>query len=187
MADWLREVTLQKVYGMGQTEAQYWAEREAGLTIDDSARMHGVSYFTVRTMLQRARMKVSGENDGGWDSLLIVLKGTEGDIRDAVKMPAMLTLMRFASKVQGLPVHEGRFLYAMPVGHGAGDIGWMKDNVFKYCDPVGTVIQDVERVSDRMVELYEKAGGTPDRMGIGVLRYWLDQWFMRYDVWEAGE
>lgn len=179
----MREVSLQKVYGMGQTEAEYWAERESGLSMEDSARLHGVSYYTVRSMLQRAKMKVTGK-DGGWDTLLIVLKGTEGNVSDAVKVPAMLCIMTFASKVWGgTPIHEGRHLFAMPMARGSGDIAWMNEYVFRLCDPVGSVLQDVERVSDRMYRLYTEAGGTPDRMGLGVIQYWLDKWMMRYDIW----
>lgn len=188
MANWDREIALQKVYGMGPVEALYWAEKEGGLSIGDSAQLHGVSYYTVRTMLQRAKMKVSGESeDKGWDSLLIVLSGTEGDIRDAVKVPAIVTIMTFASKITGAPIHKGNHLYAIPMGKGSGDIKWMNENVFRYVGVEGTVIQDVEQKAQKLYEMYERAGGTPDKMGLGVLMYWLDNWFMKYDVWTVDE
>lgn len=119
-----------------------------------------------------------------WDRLLILLKGNEGDVRDSVKIPAILTVMAFMNRVLGTAVREGRFTYAMPLPSQPGDIEWMKENVFRFCDPVGTVIQDVEAKADRMMDLFVKAEGTADKAGWNIIVYWLEQWMMRYDMWE---
>lgn len=197
MADWMREIALQKTYGMGPTEAMYWAEHEDGLTMVESADMHGVTFYTVRTMLQRAKMKisgVSGENMAeenrttrGLDTMVVVCRGVEGNVADSVKYAAMLAIMRFVSDITGSPVFEGKNVTVILTPRRTGDVRWLMSNVFAHVNPQGCNIQQVPAVVERMRHLYEEAGGDPEKVGTGILRYWLDQMYMKYDVWNPAE
>ena len=194
MADWLREISLQKTYGMGRTEAAHWAEREDGLSMQESADLHGVSYLSVRSSLQNGRMKILGRSRGGigtretfltegLDAMVVVCRGTEGNVADSTKYAAIMAVIRFMNKVLDVPVHEGTHVAIVMMPRRAGDVGWMHEHVFAYVNPQGCTIQQADAVADRMVELYENAGGTPEMLGTAVLRYWMDKMYMRYDIW----
>ena len=197
MADWTREIALQKMYNMGPAEAMYWAEREDGLTMVESAELHGISFYTVRTMIQRAKMKISGvagenmseENmlKDGLDTMVVICRGVEGHVADSVKYAAISAVVQFVSKVTGAPVFEGKNVAVVLTPRRTGDVRWALSNIFSHVNPQGCTIQQVPAIVEKMMKCYEEAGGTPDKIGTGILRYWLDQMYMRYDVWSPTE
>lgn len=180
MADWMREITLQKVHGLGPNEAAYWVEREDGMTMSESAERHGVTFYTVRTSLWRAKMKIAGE--AGDKDMLILVKGRDGDVRDGVKYPASMVLLGLASRIMEVPVHELDSTAVMILPRRDGDLAWMQEHVFRYFTMEGTYIQDAPALADKMYAKFQDEDGTPDKMGIAVIRYWLDKWYMSYDV-----
>ena len=194
MADWMREMSLQRTYGLGPAEARYVAGVMEGMSIEEMAASSGVSFYTVRTMVQRGKMKISGkrgaskeaERDAGegWDTLVVLIKGQVGDERMGVKLPGALAVMSLAGRILGVPVRNGQHVMMMPMPRQEGDASWFKDNVFKYTYLADATMQDYGRKVERMYELYEKAGGTPDRMGLAVIRYMFDQMYLRYEVWD---
>ena len=194
MADWMREIVLQKTYGMGPSEATYWAEREDGLTMVESADLHGVTFYTVRSMIQRAKMKISGATTGesreeenratrGLDTMIVVCRGVEGNVADSVKYAAISAIMRFVSDVTGAPVFEGRNVAVILTPRRAGDVRWLLSNVFSHVNPQGCNMQQVPAVAAKMRKCFDEAGGDPEKVGTAIIRYWLDQMYMKYDVW----
>lgn len=193
----MREMSLQRTYGLGPVEARYVAGVMDGLSMEEMAASSGVSFYTVRTMVQRGRMKIAGKrkvseetkvDEGeGWDALVVMVKGQPGDERMGVKMPGALAVMSLAGRILGVPVHNGQHVMMMPMPRQEGDAAWFRDNVFKYTYLADATMQDYGRKVERMHELYEKAGGTPDLMGLSVIRYMFDQMYLRYEVWCPGD
>lgn len=189
MADWQREIELQKLYGMSPVEAMYFSEREDGLTTASIAEVHGTSVCTVRNLIQKGlnKMRTSGRKitEMDWKGMVTVLVGDMGNVRDAVKFPAAYALIRFASELEGTEPQLGKYVVMAPFLNREGDVQWMWENVLRFCSLEGMRMQEVDAMVEKMLRLYREANGTPDRMGMKVLVYWLDRWYMRYDVWEV--
>ena len=132
-------------------------------------------------------MRTSGRKivEMDWKGMVTVLVGDMGNVRDAAKFPAAYALIRFASEVEGTEPQLGKYVAMAPFLNREGDVQWMWENVLRYCAMEGMRMQEVDQMVEKMLRLYHEADGTPEKMGMKVLVYWLDRWYMRYDVWEV--
>lgn len=178
---WSREIELQKTFGLSPTESRYATCRENGWSCWRIASDLGVSVKTVRSLLGRADAKMTKKGE----QTLIILKGDADREGTAVKQRAIYNVLLFVSKVLGRPVYRGTKVYAITLPKSDGDAQWLKDNVFRYIDIVGASSDaESEATANRLEAMYnDKNGNGPQRVGISILRRYLDDMYMQYDVW----
>lgn len=180
---WSREIELQKIYAMTPTEASYYTSHEAGYSVEDIAEMNAVQMQVVRNTLSSARSKLRG----GRGLEILIIRPVKEDAGASRKMNALEVLCELCRRTTDMRIQRLRHvirIYQIDKSV-PGDISWMNDNVFRYYDLVGTRSQDevIARV-DGMMSAYERASPQGCMMGYAVLRYWLDKWYMNYDIVE---
>jgi len=129
-------------------------------------------------------MTTKKKNDAKYDTFMI-WRGDVNVLGVADKVCTVKIISGFMKDVlPGTEVFDGRNIIAVKVPRVQGDRTWMKDNVFKYVELVGAMGDDAVRSRiERAKALYDAARGDNDYVDGELLRYYLDQRMMKYDVW----
>lgn len=183
---WDREIELQKAFEMTPTEAMMLASFERGASIREMAERNALSEQTVKNTLSNARRKMKGKN-----MEIYILKQATSSDGDAVKSYMVNALVRFYAKVADVKtdsmthiIKVSRIDRSKP-----GDVQWMNDNVFRIVDLIGnrnsgSPSERASRIADVYNERMADTDGTP-KMGHAVVKYWLDKYYVKYDVIEG--
>jgi hypothetical protein len=61
-----------------------------------------------------------------------------------------------------------------------GDPMWLEDNVMRYVSMVSSLMSkdDIARKTDELCRRFESAGGTPDKVGVGIIKRYLDKHYL---------
>lgn len=110
-----------------------------------------------------------------------VFKGDRMIEATRIKMNAMSILTGFVKRVRpDAEVLEDDNCIVVTIPGGDGDPGWVENRVCKYVSLVGSGYnrETIEAKIDQMVDLFEKAGGTPDKVGAGLLVTYLNRYYL---------
>jgi DNA-binding CsgD family transcriptional regulator len=185
---WEREIELQKTSNLTPSEASIYVARESGLSLSDIADVQGLSIQTVKNTLTTARKKINGEgtmefyisktNQSNNDSSMNKLNLSQVLSYLCRELGYDVLMMSHTIVIKG-------FDRTVP-----GDYSWFKDNVERMVDMIGTRNDAMasERAK-RMVAVYkqrmmEQEVKTP-MFGHAVLKYYLDRYYIPYDVNEV--
>ena len=184
---WDREIELQKSYDLSPSEASMLTARENGMTSSEIAEMEGLNIQTVKNTITRARKKMSGDND--MEFYITRLSQNVGDnamikanlslVLSAVcrEMGYSVRMMKHTIHIKGLPRDA------------PGDKTWFVNNVERRVDMIGTRSDDMaDERAKRIKSVYDSAMAeqkiTEPMFGHTVLKYYLDKYYISYDVVE---
>lgn len=181
---WFKEIELQKVFSMSPKEAYCTVASSEGLKSKEIAEMADISPSTVRTMIQRGadKMKKSQKT-----VKIVVVKGDPLNEGIGIKIDAVRILFAFAERALGARVQEGNSLIYLDGLDAAnpGDVAWMKDNVFRKADIYGArTSKEAEMRKNSLTVAYSELDEGRNAFGYGVIKYFLDQMYLKYDIFE---
>jgi len=125
------------------------------------------------------------KKDKAKEIFFVIWKGDVQVMGVGVKLRAVQTVLEFLKRAAGAEYREGNhsFIVRMPMVE--GDQLWLRQNCIGEGDIVGTTsVNDSAKRAERCMARYEERKGDTDRAGYGVLRYYLDHFYMKYDTWE---
>ena len=115
----------------------------------------------------------------------IIWKGDSQVMGVGVKMRAVETVLEFLKDTMGVDYFDGRNSYAIRLPDTPGDADWLRKNCIGEGDIVGsTSINDSAERARRCAERYEEKKAGTDRVGHSILGYYLEHFYMKYDIWE---
>lgn len=183
---WFSEIELQKVFSMSPGEAYCRVCMDGGLTVAEIAETAGISQHTVHTLLKRGNRKMKKVTRKDGDTVMIVISKGNPEVNGAlIKLNTAFVLAELASLVNGAVVNAGEHFVVVrgfPAG-AVGDAGWMKETVFRKVDIYGATTRDeAKRIADRMKAVYDEKDGGEGHFGLAVIRNFLDNMYMKYEV-----
>lgn len=114
----------------------------------------------------------------------VIWKGDTQVSGVGVKLRAVEALTMFLEGVGGAEVKDGRHSVLVTMPDIAGDTQWLKENCIGEGSIVGsTSINDSRNRADKCIERYNERKGDTERVGWDILRYYLDHFYMTYDMW----
>jgi hypothetical protein len=117
--------------------------------------------------------------------IYIIWKGDMAKEGVAVKMRAIEGVLEFLKRTGAADYKVGRHTYLVTCEADEGDTIWLIQNCIGEGDLVGSLgHRDAEARAEKCVERYEDRRDGIDRTGHGVLKHYLDKWYMTYDMWE---
>ena len=114
-------------------------------------------------------------------TMFVIHRGNPDVEGVAVKMNAINVVVRFVKMV--LPktemlIDKNTILVVMP-DNNVGNTAWVKDNVFKFVDILGTVGDDeAESRAKRAYDRYQTLEKKGDEVGSGIITYYLQQFYL---------
>lgn len=184
---WAREIELQKAFGFTPSEASTYTSYEQGESVADIASSAGLSVQTVKNVLTNARRKLSG----GGSMEIYIIRPHQRDDGTMIRMYAVDVLLQFLMRAM-TDVRVDYLTHVIRVSGLSrsvpGDVAWMNANVFRYIDLTGLRgREDPTTRAERIMEVYREKLPTPSdcMMGFAVVKYWLDQNYVNYDIMEG--
>lgn len=182
---WGREIELQKVFGLTPNEATVYVLKESGMSASDISETTGASVQVVKNVLTSARRKIKGDRKMD----IYIMKPNMTQDPNGMKINGIMVLTEFAKRVMDMKVRDLKHvIHIHDLDHSKpGSVEWMNSNVFRYIDIYATrnAVTTVSR-AESMVEVYNdkmrEQGIEEPMMGYAVLRYWLDQLYLNYDM-----
>lgn len=115
------------------------------------------------------------------EAVVVVSKGDRAVEGTRIKMNAMEVLFGFVKKVRDdcdFMSDDNTMVMIMPSEE--GDTQWLENKVFKYVSIVQSSMSkaDIQRKIEGLYEAYKKADGTPDKVGLGIVRRHLDKYYL---------
>lgn len=103
----------------------------------------------------------------------------------AQKNNAMRIVTEFLKRTCKAKVYEGQRMTVVVIPDVMGDAMWMKNNIMREGDIVGISerMSDIEAKVDGMVAKYDEKRDGKKYAGVGMLKYWLDHFYLQYDEW----
>lgn len=185
---WSREIELQKSFGLTPSEASIFTARESGESVADIASSMGLNLQTVKNTLSNARRKLNR----GTEMEIYIIKPTQNNDSSMYRMEVINVMVQLMSRITDAKIDDLTHIVKISgMDRGSpGDYTWMNANVFRYIDPLGMKGRDMpDERAERMTSLYKQKiaeqGVTGPMMGFSVLRYWLDKYFVQYDIIEV--
>ena len=84
----------------------------------------------------------------------------------------------------GAKLFYGDEILSIKVPDEPGDTAWMRENVLRKVELTGLIgREEVMRRAGMAVVAYNEARGSSNPVGHDILRYLLDRYMMKYDVW----
>lgn len=185
MADnWFSEIELQKAYSLSPQEAFCQVCAGNGLKMKEIAALAGISPETVHTFLQRGSAKMKKESK---KVDLIILKGDSKVEGLALKLHAMKVLLEFVSMALDIQMVDGKSTMGLrgldPTK--PGDAQWLLQNVFRKADLFGAENDAAIKMrAEKLISIYNQANDGAEKVGMAIIKYYLDQMYMQYDIWE---
>lgn len=184
---WDREIELQKSYDLSPSEASMLTARENGMSSSEIAEMEGLNVQTVKNTLTRARKKMSG--DTNMEFFITKLSQNLGDnamlkSNLALVLSALCREMGYQVRVMNHTIHIKDVPRNVP-----GDKAWFTSNVERRVDMIGTRSDAMaDERAKRIKAIYDTAmaeqGIKEPMFGHTVLKYYLDRYYISYDVVE---
>lgn len=114
--------------------------------------------------------------------VVTICKGDRNVEGMRIKMNAMEILLGFVKRtVPGseLMSDNNNTVMILPTAE-EGDPMWLENNVMRYVSMVSSLMSkdDIARKTDELCRKFETAGGTPDKVGIGIIRRYLDKYYL---------
>lgn len=167
-----------------------FVSHEDGESVEEIADSNGLSIQTVKNTLTKARKKLTIE---GKDMMeVFIIKPTQIGDNSTMKISISTVLSKLCTRLTEWNVDDLKHLTKISnIDKGVpGDIDWMNDKVFRYIDLIGTRgDEDAELKADRIEAMYnqrmEENGETEPKFGFAVLKYWLDRYYITYDIIEG--
>lgn len=182
---WVREIELQKVFGMSPAEAHVYALAESGFSDEDIASERRVSPYTIRALKRTGRKKMKAKL--GADISVVILKGDKDVEGVAVKLRVINVILKFVSRVTGAPMTEGTYSFMISglKRSSTVDLEWVRENLMRKVDVYGAYDSEgAERIANRLFEVFAESGAPPDKVGLSLILFYLDQMYMHYDVFD---
>lgn len=186
---WGREIELQKAMGMTPSEATIYTARENGLTIEEIAEKEALNVQTVKNVLTKARKKINGD----MKMRFYIVKPNQSSDR-AVTEQNLIQVLSLMCRNMGLEVKMRPHIITVGAIERscAGDVNWFKTNVERYVDMIGTRSDTAcEERAKRIYDIYkakmDEQGLTEPKFGHAVVKYYLDKFYLTYDIDECEE
>lgn len=181
---WEREIALQKTFGLSPSEAKLMVARDDGLTIDEIADLEGLSVQTVKNTLSNARKRMQGENDMEFYISRVYQNQSDNSMAKANLSQVLAYLCRCMGYNVNIMKHTiviKGFRRDQP-----GDPQWFKANVERYVDMVGTRSDTgAQERAERIKGIYDNRIEGESKFGHAVLKYYLDHYYINYDINEV--
>lgn len=115
----------------------------------------------------------------------VIWKGDTQVMGAGIKQRAIETVLEFLKGATGCDYFSGRHSYIMRLPDTPGDEAWLRRNCIGEGDIVGsTSINDSEERAKKCLARYEEKKMGVDRAGHSLLKYYLEHFYMKYDIWE---
>lgn len=115
----------------------------------------------------------------------VIWKGDSQVSGVGVKLRAIQTVLEFLKGTTGCDYFEGRNSFIVRLPEAPGDEGWLRKNCIGEGDIVGTTsVNDSKDRAARCISRYEERKEGVDRVGHSLLKYYLEHFYMKYDIWE---
>lgn len=185
MADnWFSEIELQKVFSLSPKEAYCHVCAENGMKASEIAEVSGISPNTVKVLIQRGANKMKKDTK---KASVIVIKGNRDVEGVAVKQHAIEVVMNFVALALDIPFKNLNHTYVLEGidSNKPGDVQWLKERVFRKVDIMGTTNPAESKMrAEKLLSVYNTANEGQEKVGLGIVKYYLDQMYMQYDITE---
>lgn len=135
---------------------------------------------TVKLALEEMPPKETMDTPKG--VVVTVCKGDRSVEGTRIKMNAMEILLGFVKRIVPgceLMSDDNNSVMILPTMN-EGDVSWLESNVMRYVSIVSTMMSkdDIARKTDELCRRFESAGGTPDKVGVGIIKRYLDKYYL---------
>ena len=136
-----------------------------------------------------ASAPASSSAPAGPQAMFVVWKGDSRMEGVAVKLHVMGALMRFLAERNGVPFLEGRHSFVITLPDVPDESGWFRERVLRYVSVHGgTGREQDEETARRLAERARQEDPEGARyVGAGLLRSFLEEMYMHYDVWREDD
>lgn len=114
-------------------------------------------------------------------TVITVARGDRQIEGNRIKMNAMDILFRFVARVkEGCEYLSDANNMVMIMPSDEGDPKWMEDKVMRFVSIVNSSMSenDIVRKVDALCQRFEASEGTPDKVGVGLVRRYLDKYYL---------
>ena len=101
------------------------------------------------------------------------------------KLNAMSIVQEFLKRTAKAKVYQGKNIIMIEMPDTIGDAIWVKENVMREGDIVGIADrpETIQAKADALAAKYESERDGKKYAGTGVLKYWLEHFYLQYDEW----